>query len=70
MEKRRPLGGEVPGRRSTAQSYDRGRGRDVALVLQKTSPRSWYLAGTVERSGGSREGAECFGAPACLSRTL
>ncbi len=52
-EYKRPLGGEVPGRRSMAQSYGRWGGKDVARDLLKTRQRSWYSAGTPERSADS-----------------
>ena len=51
-EKSRPLGGLVPERRSMEQSYDRWGGREVALLLLNTSPRSWYSLGTEDKSGG------------------
>ena len=51
-EKSRPLGGLVPERRLMAQSYDRWGGREVALLLLNTSPRSWYSLGTEDKSGG------------------
>ena len=51
-EKRWPLGGLVPERRSMAQLYDRWGGSDVAWLLLNTSPRSWYSDGTVDKPGG------------------
>ena len=51
-EKRRPLGGLVPGSRLISQSYDRWGGREVARFLLNTSPKSWYSTGTDDRSGG------------------
>ena len=51
-EKSRPLGGLVPERRSMEQSYERWGGRDVTLLLLKTSPRSWYSLGTEDKSLG------------------
>ena len=55
-ENSRPLGGEVPGRRSMAQSYGRCGGSEVACALLNTSFTFWYSAGTPERSGNSLGG--------------
>ena len=55
-EKSRPLGGEVPGRRSTVQSYGQCGGSEVARALLNTSFKSWYSDGTPERSGNSLRG--------------
>ena len=50
-EKRQPLGGLVPARRSIAQSYARWGGSDVVRLLLKTSPSSRYCENTEDRSG-------------------
>ncbi len=52
-EKRRPRDGEVPRRRSMAQSNGRWGGNEVARDLLKTSCRSRYSAGTPVKSAAS-----------------
>ncbi len=52
-EKRRPRGGEVPGRRSMTQSNGRWGGSEVAQDLLKTSRRSRYSFGTLVKSAAS-----------------
>lgn len=50
---RRPLRGNVPGRRSIAMSYGLCGDRQVALALQNTALRSKYMGGIPEGSNGS-----------------
>ena len=55
------------GRTSAGDEVDRA-GSDVARLLLKTSPRSWYSGGTEDRSGEAQadaEGAAPFRAADC-----